>query len=223
MLIWKFLCLIFCCLSLRQMQQRTEQELFLLMQGSSYPAFEELYNRLFKTLFKMALKKIGNADDAADLVQEVFMDFWDKRKKTVINIPIKNYLLTGLTYKISNYFRTRGFQEKHIKNFELFIQQEVNKETFLDVLDLKQTESNYEEMMVIIYRTIDEMPTKMKEIFQLSRSEKYTINEIADQLNISPQTVKNQISKAFGRVRLATSDKSVSSSYIAFLIWLTIS
>lgn len=204
------------------MQQRTEQELFLLIQGSSYPAFEELYNRLFKTLFKLALKKIGNADDAADLVQEVFMDFWDKREKTVINIPVKNYLRTSLTYKMSNYFRTRGFQEKHIKNFELFIQQEVNKETFLDVLDLKQTESSYEEMMEIIYQTIDEMPVKMKEIFQLSRSEKYTINEIAEQLDISPQTVKNQISKAFGRVRQATADKSVSSLYIAFLIWLTI-
>lgn len=204
------------------MNQRTEQQLFFLMKGSSYPAFEELYNRLFNLLFKLALKKIGNADDAADLVQEVFMEFWDKREKTVINIPVKNYLRTSLTYKMSNYFRKRGFQEKHIKDFELFIQLEVNKETFLDVLDLKQTESSYEEMMEIIYRTIDEMPVKMKEIFQLSRSEKYTINEIAEQLDISPQTVKNQISKAFGRVRHATADKSVSSLYMAFLMWLTI-
>jgi RNA polymerase sigma-70 factor (family 1) len=204
------------------MQQRTEQELFLLMQGSSYPAFEELYRRLFKPLFRLALKKIGNADDAADLVQDVFMEFWDKRENTMINIPIKNYLRTSLSYKMSNYFRTRGFQEKHIRNFELFLQQEVNKDAFPDVLDLKQTESRYEEMIEIVYRAVDEMPAKMKEIFQLSRSEKYTINEIAEQLNISPQTVKNQVSKALGRVRRATAGKSVSSLYIAFLIWLTI-
>ena len=204
------------------MQQRTEQELFLLIQSSSYPAFEELYDRLFKTLFRLALKKIGDADDAADLVQDVFMEFWDKREKTVIHIPVKNYLRTSLSYKISNYFRTRGFKEKHIRNFELFIQQEVNKETFLDLVDLKHTENSYVDMMEIIYQTIDEMPAKMKEIFELSRSEKYTINDIAEQLNLSPQTVKNQISKAFGRVRQATADKSVSSFYIAFLIWLTI-
>ncbi len=204
------------------MKLRTDQELFLLMQGSSYPAFEELYDRLFQPLFKLALKKTGDADDAADLVQEVFMEFWDKREKTVIQIPVKNYLRTSLTYKMSNYFRTRGFQEKHFKNFERFIQHDVNKETFLDMLDLKQTESNYEEMMEIIYRTIDEMPEKMKQIFQMSRSEKYTINDIAEELNLSPQTVKNQISKAFGRIRQASADKSVSTLYIAFLVWLTI-
>lgn len=202
------------------MKQRTESELYLLIQRSSYDAFDELYHRLFKTLFRLALKKIGDADDSADLVQDVFMEFWDKREKTIIYIPVKNYLRTSLTYKMSNYFRTRGFQEKHIRNFELFIQQEMNKEIFMDVLDLKQSESHYQEMTEIIYRAIDEMPAKMKEIFKLSRDGKYTISDIAEQLNISPQTVKNQVSNALGRVRRATADKSVSSLYIAFLFWL---
>jgi len=192
------------------------------MQGSSYPAFDELYNRLFKTLFRIALKKIGNADDAADLVQDVFMEFWDKREKTIINIPVKNYLRTSLTYKMSNYFRTRGFQEKHIRNFELFIQQDLIKETFPDVLDLRRAEGSYDEIVAIICQTIDEMPAKMKEIFKLSRNEKYTIKDIAEHLNISPQTVKNQVSKAFVRVRRATAGKSVSSLYILFLLWLII-
>jgi RNA polymerase sigma-70 factor (family 1) len=204
------------------MQQLTEQELLLLVQVSSYPAFEELYSRLFKTLFRLALKKIGDADDAADLVQDVFMDFWDRREKNMINIPIKNYLRTGLTYKMSNYFRTRGFQDKHIRNFALFIQQEEHNEMFLDGPDLKECESGYEQMVEIVYRTVEEMPAKMKEIFKLSREGKYTINEIAEQLNISPQTVKNQVSKAFGRVRRATANKSVSNLYIAFLLWLII-
>jgi len=56
----------------------------------------------------------------------------------------------------------------------------------------------------------------------LSRNEKYTIKDIAEHLNISPQTVKNQVSKAFVRVRRATAGKSVSSLYILFLLWLII-
>jgi RNA polymerase sigma factor (sigma-70 family) len=62
------------------------------------------------------------------------------------------------------------------------------------------------ELETVVQEEINRMPEKMKEIFLLSRNDLKTTEEIATQLNLSNQTVRNQVSSAIKRVRLAVND-----------------
>ncbi|RYF19450.1 MAG: sigma-70 family RNA polymerase sigma factor [Flavobacteriales bacterium] len=174
------------------MKEIADGELLELTKQSSYPAFNELYQRYWKYLYTIAFR-----------------------------IPLKNYLRTAMLYKLSNYFRTKGFQEKHFLNFQHFLEQSQNADRSFDLLTTKESELEFEEMVELIYKTIDEMPDKMKEIFLMSRSEQYSIIEIAEKLGLSPQTIKNQISKAFSRIREASTQTHLTTTQIMILIWLT--
>jgi RNA polymerase sigma-70 factor (ECF subfamily) len=52
-----------------------------------------------------------------------------------------------------------------------------------------------------IHQAVDVLPEKCREVFQLSRFEQLSVDQIAQKLQISPQTVKNQLSKALQVVR----------------------
>ncbi|HMI03483.1 MAG TPA: sigma-70 family RNA polymerase sigma factor [Pedobacter sp.] len=203
------------------MKATADNELFELIKQSSYPAFTELYQRHWKYIYSIAYRKIADKDDAFDLTQNVFMEFYDKREKLVINIPVRNFLRTAMIYKLSNYFRTRGFQEKHYQNFQQFLSQVQESDTSFDTLATKEAEMEFEEMVELVYQTIEEMPDRMKEIFLMSRTEKYSITEIADQLGLSSQTVKNQVSKALIRIRTATAEHKLPVTQMMILVWLT--
>ena len=203
------------------MKGTADHDLFELIRDSNYGAFTELYQRHWKYIYSIAYQKTGSKDDAFDLTQNVFMEFYDKREKLTINIPIKNYLRTAVLFKLSNYFRSRGFQEKHYHNFQQFLVQAQETDVSFDSLTTKENEMEFELLLDLIYQTIEDMPDKMKQIFLMSRSDKFTINEIADQLGVAPQTVKNQISNAFSRIRLIVDQNNLSAAHILFIIWLT--
>ena len=79
------------------------------------------------------------------------------------------------------------------------------------------------ELETVVQEEISRMPEKMKEIFLLSRNDLKTTKEIATQLNLSDQTVRNQVSSAIKRVRLAVNnyskaDMSAASLNIAITI-----
>lgn len=203
------------------MKGTADSELVELIKQSSYPAFNELYRRYWKYIYGIAYKKIADKDDAADLTQNVFMEFYAKRETLVIKIPVKNFLRTAILYKLAKYFRMRGFQEKHYENFQHFLAQVQQSDTSFDTLATKEKELAFEEMLNLVYQTIDGMPDKMKEIFLMSRSKKYSITEIADKLHLAPQTVKNQLGKAFTRIRTAAEENGLPVAQVMILVWLT--
>ncbi|MNL34137.1 RNA polymerase sigma factor [compost metagenome] len=89
-------------------------------------------------------------------------------------------------------------------------------------MEMREMDLQYEAVMGVINKTIEAMPSKMKQVFLMSRSNEYSISEIAEKLNLSPKTVKNQINIALNRIRSATSGTPTSTFELLFLIWLTI-
>lgn len=202
------------------MRELSDQELFKLISLSDAEAFNELYNRHWKYIYTIAYRKTGDKDDAFDVAQSVFIDFYDKRETLVINIPLKNFLRTATIYKLARHFRDSGLKEKHYQNFRKFCEQAQLSADTLDSIDIKEAKMAFEEIIDAIYTVIDEMPPKMKEIFLMSRNPDHSISSIADQLAISPQTVKNQISTALSRIRKALDIQAISYGQMLFIIWL---
>lgn len=198
------------------MEKVAEQELIEWVRESNYAAFDALYQRHWKPLYLQAAKKTGDKDDAFDLVQDLFIEFWDKRQSIpTINVSLTVYLQGIMVYKLFRYFRAKGFHEKHRKNFEQFL--EATEE-----IALPQEPTDREELIEVIYRTIDELPGRMKEIFIMSRSGQYSISQIAEQLSVSPQTVKNQIHLAYTRLRKVGAEHAITTAELSVFMWLTI-
>ncbi|MCC9138851.1 RNA polymerase sigma factor [Pontibacter silvestris] len=192
-----------------RLEHTDDQELLQLIQQDNCEAFDELYSRYWKRLYVTASNKTGCEEDAMDLVQDLFVEFWNKRASVSITASLASYLFSCLYYKTFHYFRTKGLQDKHIRNFQLFLQQSDEAAYDVDPVSPYEAELAYEQLQEIINQAIEEMPEKMRQVFQMTRSGERSVAEVADALNLSPQTVKNQAGNAMQRLRKAVSEHAI--------------
>ncbi|RKR83374.1 RNA polymerase sigma-70 factor (ECF subfamily) [Mucilaginibacter gracilis] len=203
------------------MTETGEQQLLAMIRKGDYDSFGEMHRRHYDLLFGLALKKLGDENEAYDLLQDLFTELWLKRADLFIHNPLENYLKNRLWFKLSSHFRAKGFRQQQFRHFAEFLKSEQETGPVTAAGDIYEAELNYEALIDTINRTIEAMPEKMREIFVMSRSNDYSIAEIAAQLDLSPQTVKNQISNALTRLRQATAQSGLSAAGLLALVCLT--
>lgn len=151
--------------------------------------FEIFFRRLYLPLGMYALRIVDDADIAEDMVQEAFIKTWEQ-------------LDSGR--EISNF---RAFIYKCVRNRCLtYLSEQENKFGEELIPDVAEEEIDTSFRDARIWKAIDELPEKCREIFLMSKRDGYSNEEIADELGISVKTVKNQMTKAFSRLREALSD-----------------
>lgn len=165
-------------------------DLFDAIRAGDKEAFRILYERYWKVLYIRACKDVDE-DEAKDMIQEVMVSLWNRRNSVQITGPddIGKYLFTAIKYRIISFYSNSA---SPIKRADL-----------LDSPDSENPESlmENEELRQGISAAIDTLPEKMKVIFRMSREEDQSIPEISLKLNLSEQTVKNQITHALKRLR----------------------
>jgi RNA polymerase sigma-70 factor (family 1) len=164
----------------------------LLIAVDEHSAFRILYNRYWESLYKKALYRLGNSEDAQDAVQEVFISLWRNRETIQFEGTLSPYLFTALKYCV-----IKKVYQNAKKGIPLPLSVDELECTGLTTEELLQ----YKEMQAIIAIEVNKLPQRMQEIYRLSRMEDLQIAEIAEQLNISEQTVKNTLSTALKRLR----------------------
>ena len=164
----------------------------LLKAQDDREAFNELYSRYWKAIYDISCKKLQDTDMAKDIVHDLFVDIWNKRQTIAIQTTFAGYLYTMLNNRLIDVLRKQAFHQR--------VEQQIGweSEPFEDVL---LENINYRELETRLWAEVQNMPASMREIFLLSRHDELSPQEIADQLSLSPQTVKNQISNALKRLR----------------------
>ncbi|WP_143156077.1 RNA polymerase sigma factor [Cyclobacterium lianum] len=159
----------------------------MLLKKGDRDAFNCIYGRYWEELFFCALKKLGDKQEAEDIIQDLFVSIWMKRADFEITSSLRSYLFTALKYKIINCFESKKVRRNHLASL---------KHAF-DELDCA-TENNLHiaEVEKRVEMGINKLSPKVKLVYQLSRNEHMSLDEIAEKLEVSKQTVKNQISKA---------------------------
>ncbi|RPD39597.1 RNA polymerase sigma factor [Chitinophaga barathri] len=201
------------------MEQTGDKELIRLICMSDYAAFEELHRRYWQKLHQLAYRKIGDRQETFDLLQEMFIELWEKRETLHFGDELGGWLQKRLWFKLSGYFRTKGFREKHQENFRQYLGSETGSLRF-DPAELRELTASYEDLMAVIQKTIEDMPERMREVFLLNRSGQQSVNDIALQLNISPKTVRNQLERAIARLRKSTESYDPTALEVLFILWL---
>lgn len=157
-------------------------------------AFDELFRLHFKNLTYFSMKIVKSRELAEEVVQDLFVTFWEKRNQFDLKISIKAYLYRAV-YNNSVHVARRN--NKHDSS-ELTLDNELT-EDFDNILEKNELETR-------IFGLIEQLPEKCKEIFKLSRFEELKYKQIAEQLKISIKTVETQMSRALKFLKENMSD-----------------
>ncbi|GAB3535069.1 RNA polymerase sigma-70 factor [Pontibacter brevis] len=153
--------------------------------------FEELFRRNYERLCQRVHRITRDADAAEDIVQEVFVNFWNSEKQQQIATP-EAYLYRAVLNKALNYAssqKRRTELESQLRAHQPFA--ESNTDQDLHLQELRQK----------IEQHIAALPPMCQKVFLLSRYEEMSHKEIADFLSISTNTVDNHIKKALAVLR----------------------
>jgi RNA polymerase sigma-19 factor, ECF subfamily len=162
-------------------------------------SLEKIYKEYWSKLYIYAFNVLKERDICEDIVQEIFIDLWTKRHHVQIS-DLNSYLYQAVRYKIFNYFRKCKYKKQLLMKFDL-----INMQYKIDELYEKK------ELKFHIKGAISRLPKQRRIIFQMSRQEGLSNKEISESLNISAQTVKNQISESLKFIR-----KSLKNIYLLF-------
>lgn len=169
-------------------------------------AYRHLIGVYGPVLCRYADRMIMNSAAAEDIVTEVLVKVWEKRETFDSFSNVKRFFYVAARNAALQYIRDR---QREQRKFEAF--NEVNAGVVVD-------EVIYAEMMAELQKAIAALPAKMKEVFILGYVHQLTNQEIALQLNLSDQTVRNQKTKALTILRNKLGYRSYLELYLAILL-----
>ncbi|OQP54553.1 hypothetical protein A4H97_21530 [Niastella yeongjuensis] len=165
-----------------------------LYKGDSH-AFKELYTRHAEGLLRLAMAKLGFEQDAEDCVQEVFCNFWQHcldRQSPFLSINLEAYLVTSVKHYVFRHYK-KQLQSKLVK------QQMAAETLYAEAVEDRVAQ---QEITRLLQHELEDMPEQMRKVFEMSRRQHLSIQQIATELDLSEQTVKNHMGRALRRLRL---------------------
>lgn len=179
-------------LEIKPSTKEQEQELLQQLAAGCESAFTTLYRSNKQHIFDVAILYTKNADQAEEIVQEVFHKIWEKKEKLADVRELKNFLFIIARNCIFNQFK-KSSQELAAQQALFFIQPEAVNDT-----DYRLRNEECEELL---HTAIASLPPQRKRIYQLAKEKGLSYEEIASKLSISRFTVKNQMTEALRFIR----------------------
>lgn len=180
---------------------RTDQELLTLIQRDDEKAFAVLARRYQEELYHQIYKRLGNDDDTKDVLQNILISFWNNRHHLVTDGSILPYLSRAAKYAVINEYLFR--QKKYRFEAYMALFEEPMTQSVEDTLLAEELKQEFDQQLL-------KMPVVIQEVFRLSREEGLSSKDIAAQLNLSEQTVRNYISSALRSLRLHLKKEDLS-------------
>jgi len=170
-------------------------------------AFDEIYDLCSEKLFRLAFRFLKDVEQSEEIVQEAFINLWLNREKLDAEGNIWLYLYVIGKRLSLNQLRNASQSKIYTENLLAHFQETHN--------DTEDTVFAHD-LELITERVIGDLPSQQQIIFRLSRVEGYSHKEIADQLNISTNTVKNHMGTALKTIRSRLSDCGLLCLFLFF-------
>ncbi len=145
---------------------------------------EELFRYNYRPLCLYALHYLGDSDMAEDVVQECFATLWEKLEAGLAVANRRAYLYMTVRNRCLDQLRRKGMQTESLKPYDTY--------GIIDDDDAQERS----QIEARLWTAIDSLPEKCREVFLMSKRDGLKYEEIATELGISENTVRNQISKA---------------------------
>jgi RNA polymerase sigma-70 factor, ECF subfamily len=172
-----------------KLTQIEEDSILLEIKSGNEKSFEKVFKIYYEPLCRHAFRLLDDKDEAEDLVQNMFVKYWEKRETTEITTSLKSYL-----YKSVHNLSLNNLKHQKVKN-------QYEQHNILSINGSSKNENFAYELEGEIQKSIESLPPQCKIIFSMSRFEELKYREIADALDISEKTVENQMGKALKIMR----------------------
>lgn len=164
------------------------------LRNNESTALDEIYKRYATLLVTFASSKVYSLDTAKDIIQDLFTQLWLKKESLIIKDSLKAFLFSSVKYRIIDHIRKNAVRQEYAVNLQL-----------LEMPVSNNAEQAIEEKEILeqISKAINHLSPKVKQVYKLSRESHMSTAEIAKQLNVSEQTVKNQLTAALKYLRIS--------------------
>ncbi|MFY0255196.1 RNA polymerase sigma-70 factor [Chitinophaga sp. 30R24] len=176
--------------------------LLQLLKQDNKEAFTVIYNRYWEKLLVYVMNAVKVQSEAEDIVQELFVSLWKRRKELSIQASLSTYLYNSAHYMCIRYIEKNITRSNYLEYLASFMAQDITS-----TIDRKLIGK---EVAMHMETAISRLPDRMQRIFRLSREYNLSYQEIARQLNISEETVRKQIHRALKVLRVYLKDISLS-------------
>lgn len=172
--------------------QYDEKELFMHIANGDETAFRMLFDQYRERLFFFAWQLCHSAVEAEEVVQDIFLRLWENRSKLgEVDFPRKYIYIM-----VRN--RTLDLLSKIARDQRLISEVWTN---------MSQSDNYLEDLLhaqdsrLLIDQAVSQLPEKKQAIFLMSRRDGLSLREIADQMGLSVQTVKNILTEVLKHIK----------------------
>jgi RNA polymerase sigma-70 factor (family 1) len=190
-----------------------EKELLLEIAEGNEHAFGRLFYSYLPILHPFIMKFTKSTFDTEEIVQNTFLKVWLNREKLETVVSIRSWLYKYAANECLNHLRSKKYKSKlQDELLNVAIRNDKHSMNTVEVINVNEVKN-------LVFEAVSRLPKQRKEIYTLSRNHGKTIPEIALQLQISPNTVKNAlvISLKFIRNYLTLHGYQLSLLYLYFL------
>ena len=174
----------------------SERILLIQIQKSNKDVFKHIYLKYYDVLVRFAFGHLKSLDESKDVVQSVFLKFWQDRKSIKVSISLKSYLFKSVNNQCLNKLRDLRIRDK---NHLLFAN--------LLLADISQEPEN-SDLQDEVHRALEQLPDQIKAVLRKRYFHQMKNGEIAEDLNISINTVKTQLQRGRDKLRVSLKKKT---------------
>ena len=168
-----------------------DMELVVFLRDGSVPAFEELYSRYKGKLMYFYKQTLKNDTGSEDMVHDIFLHIWNTRG-SLIKLSFSGYVFSLLKNSILKQIRHFDVHSRFARNLLMNANDSTNQTEDCII------EDDYEKLM---NKLVECLSPRQKEIYHLSRVQGFTYKEIAEQLEISVETVREHASLVLKKIK----------------------
>jgi len=180
--------------------------------------FERVYMSHFPGMVRFACEYVVSKEEAENIVQDAFTDLWDKRRGSLADIKhLQASLFVGIRNRCIDFLRRQIVaREAEDAMQEIFLLDRRMRFDSLEAFDqnILDADDNIED---VVMKAIDALPEKCREIFIKNKLEGKKQKDIADELNISVNTVESQMAIAYKKLRQVLQDYLPVLAYIIII------
>lgn len=169
-----------------------EKDLFIHAAGGDQAAFTNIFDHYSPRIFAFVLKNTKSQAAAEDITQEVFLKLWISREKFPDIKSYSSYIFTMAFNYTVNYIKRNVWEADKLRIIE---------NNGINYSNITEEIIDFNEINLLVQQAVQQLSPQKKIIYKLNREQGLTLEQIAKQMNLSRNTVRNHLAEAINFIR----------------------